>query len=614
MYYSDINSYPDLFNISAFPGKGKKRKREVESLPANKLIDEVWRGYTQQPGRVWHWLSNRKIHGQPDMIGPDAIKALKQIPANGWTESKSTRSYGIPRGPIPPLPLDFKSSPCKLNAALQDKVSVVPKSSEVVLDSYCCQSRVGLLNFASGVQPGGEFLHDNDTQEEALMRHAPLAFISLYGFAHSAKGWYYGKETGYLDPKGELLVTTNIPIASIPCTFTLLSMAALGFIAPRGRLTPRKEKYMKGYIDLRVLESSPLANNYHAAQIWHMINTASTLKIQTLILGAYGCGAYNNDPETMACIFAYVLNNNPNAKTFNQIIFAVPGGKNLEVFSRVFPSSGAPLPPRCVPGQFPSPSGPSPAPPAPFYPPFGGPPPPFGSPFSTSGPSPAPFSPYEQPPSPPGPSPAPPAPFYPSSGLSNPLHPPFGSPPFGSSPFSPSGPSPTPFDDLSPEERAQQEAMFALYELEQQRKRSKPSSSTPITSSSPPSSTPLHPPFGPPPFESPFSPSGPSPAPPAPFYPPSGLFDPLHPPFEPPLFGSSPSPYGLFPLSIFPPEPPLSGPYDPLHPPSSTPISSSSPPSSDSFYQPFGDLSPSEINQQEALLHEFDQQKKGSQP
>ena len=58
---------------------------------------------------------------------------------------------------------------------------------------------------------------------------------------------------------------------------------------------------------------------------------------ETLILGAYGCGVFGQDPRQVANIFKLYLKN-INC-SFERVIFAIPespNNKNLKEFKKVF--------------------------------------------------------------------------------------------------------------------------------------------------------------------------------------------------------------------------------------------------------------------------------------
>ncbi|MCD7839842.1 MAG: TIGR02452 family protein, partial [Erysipelotrichaceae bacterium] len=56
----------------------------------------------------------------------------------------------------------------------------------------------------------------------------------------------------------------------------------------------------------------------------YILDIASIEKVEVLILGAWGCGVFKQDPYTMASIFKDLLND----YDFDEIIFAVPKGRN----------------------------------------------------------------------------------------------------------------------------------------------------------------------------------------------------------------------------------------------------------------------------------------------
>ena len=70
-------------------------------------------------------------------------------------------------------------------------------------------------------------------------------------------------------------------------------------------------------------------------RIHFILDIAKEEEVNTLILGAWGCGVFGNDAEFVANSFkkeleAYYTD------TFENIIFAIPGGTNYMVFKRVF--------------------------------------------------------------------------------------------------------------------------------------------------------------------------------------------------------------------------------------------------------------------------------------
>ena len=76
---------------------------------------------------------------------------------------------------------------------------------------------------------------------------------------------------------------------------------------------------------------------YHVKRAIHMLTCAAAKGAEILVLGAFGCGAFRNDPEVVARAYKTALAEFP--KVFKKIEFAVycfPGdSRNYDVFHRV---------------------------------------------------------------------------------------------------------------------------------------------------------------------------------------------------------------------------------------------------------------------------------------
>ena len=72
-------------------------------------------------------------------------------------------------------------------------------------------------------------------------------------------------------------------------------------------------------------------------RIKFVLDIAKENDIKTLILGAYGCGVFGQNPAEVASIFKEYLKNDFNC--FDKVIFAIPkneNNKNYEKFIEVF--------------------------------------------------------------------------------------------------------------------------------------------------------------------------------------------------------------------------------------------------------------------------------------
>lgn len=76
---------------------------------------------------------------------------------------------------------------------------------------------------------------------------------------------------------------------------------------------------------------------YHVKRAIHMLTCAAARGVNILVLGAFGCGAFRNDPEVVANAYKTALQVFP--KVFDKIEFAVycpPGrSENYDTFRKV---------------------------------------------------------------------------------------------------------------------------------------------------------------------------------------------------------------------------------------------------------------------------------------
>ena len=81
---------------------------------------------------------------------------------------------------------------------------------------------------------------------------------------------------------------------------------------------------------------------YHVKRAIHMLTCAAAKGADILILGAFGCGAFQNNPEVVARAYKTALQEFP--RVFEQIEFAVycpPGSRrNYDVFTKILRDIG----------------------------------------------------------------------------------------------------------------------------------------------------------------------------------------------------------------------------------------------------------------------------------
>ena len=75
---------------------------------------------------------------------------------------------------------------------------------------------------------------------------------------------------------------------------------------------------------------------YHIKRAVHILSCAAAKGADTLVLGAFGCGAFQNNPETVAKAYKTVLEIFPNV--FRRIEFAIccppQNDTNYQIFKK----------------------------------------------------------------------------------------------------------------------------------------------------------------------------------------------------------------------------------------------------------------------------------------
>lgn len=173
-------------------------------------------------------------------------------------------------------------------------------------------TRVGCLNFASARNPGGGFLSGSQAQEESLARSSGLypcltQFRQMY--SHNSRPGSTGLYSDYL------VYSPGVPVFRgeggewLPQPFRLDMITAPAVNAGALRrnspeLLPQLEPVMRYRMRLVL-----------AAAIRH--------GVEVLILGAWGCGVFGNDPAQVARLFAEALTDPAIRNRFRRIDFAI---------------------------------------------------------------------------------------------------------------------------------------------------------------------------------------------------------------------------------------------------------------------------------------------------
>ena len=210
--------------------------------------------------------------------------------------------------------------------------------------------RVAVLNFASFKNPGGGVVKGASAQEESLCRCS-----SLYPCLSQEKmmeGFYYPHRELH-DPcyNDDIIYTPGVKVIKTDLADEPRPMPpaywydvdVITCAAPNIRAL--RDKINKGEITDRMLLSDERIQDIHEKRLRRILDVAVMNDVSVIILGAFGCGAFGNDPEIVAKAASNVLpdyldkfatieyaiycspKDNRNYQVFNQILGGLRGTK-----------------------------------------------------------------------------------------------------------------------------------------------------------------------------------------------------------------------------------------------------------------------------------------------
>lgn len=185
-----------------------------------------------------------------------------------------------------------------------------------------------VLNFANPYVPGGKFLEGTIAQEESICQRTTL-YASLT--SNTAKNMYEYNQiassplyTDYMLYSPNVYLIRDEAYELIPPrnVFSVITAAAVS-------ITHAAMNEPQYNIDQAMLE-----------RIRKILTIAILHKKRTIILGAWGCGAYGNSPDSVSRYFEQVLIREGFLNFFDHVMFAIKDTtkdkKNLRTFQNVF--------------------------------------------------------------------------------------------------------------------------------------------------------------------------------------------------------------------------------------------------------------------------------------
>lgn len=193
--------------------------------------------------------------------------------------------------------------------------TIMPPITLVDMDSITAaktyqEGKTAILNFASYKHPGGGFMNGSRAQEECLC-HDSYLYNILYKMTD-----YYSWNNKHLNRA----LYTNRGLYTPDVRFSFGFCDVITCASPNFT-TAKKYQNVSADENNKVLEE----------RIKFILDIAANNQVDTLILGAFGCGVFSQNP-TLVCRYFYKYLKNYH---FKKIVFAIPVGqydRNFKAF------------------------------------------------------------------------------------------------------------------------------------------------------------------------------------------------------------------------------------------------------------------------------------------
>jgi uncharacterized protein (TIGR02452 family) len=172
-------------------------------------------------------------------------------------------------------------------------------------------SHLACLNFASARRPGGGFLRGADAQEESLCRSS-----GLYPCLKEATDFYEANAScGTFLYTDQMLFSPRVPFFR-DSDGRLLDEVVLASVITAPAVNA-------GMILQKESRNSRAIRSTMHRRAERILKLAQIKSIDCLILGAWGCGVFQNDPEEVANIFHDLLVKDAYRDVFPKVVFSV---------------------------------------------------------------------------------------------------------------------------------------------------------------------------------------------------------------------------------------------------------------------------------------------------
>ena len=201
--------------------------------------------------------------------------------------------------------------------------------------------RIAVLNFASATTPGGGVTKGSSAQEESLCRcstlypalTAPSLWDAYYSVNRAARNPLYTNALIYTP--GVVICKTDDDYPERMEEKDWVEVDVITCAAPNLRQRPGNQYNLDQSAPVVVSPEELLA--LHKSRARHILTVAASKGVDAIVLGAFGCGAFQNDPTVVAEAYKDVLEEMKGY--FSLIEFAIycrpRETANYDAFSRV---------------------------------------------------------------------------------------------------------------------------------------------------------------------------------------------------------------------------------------------------------------------------------------
>ncbi len=286
-----------------------------------------------------------------------AVTAIKKRNAEIFKETTATIKKGYYTAPsgarveLQDLQKTISGEECTHAELPRTNAPVLPEGTKIIVENNDCLEAArrlteqgynpALLNFASGGHPGGNVVGGARAQEETICRRSTLS-RSIFSFSEN-----YAARFGYPHKPG-----ANYPLYNL--SHSIIYSPAITVFREGRECSFMEKPYQCGVITCAALnlndryrikltpdgKMNEEAKTITADKIRAIFRMGLLHGHDSLVLGAFGCGAFHNPPEEMAALFKKVLGEEEFKDRYRLVTFAIVEDHNarrgnLEAFRRV---------------------------------------------------------------------------------------------------------------------------------------------------------------------------------------------------------------------------------------------------------------------------------------